>query len=75
MERQYNNNNKGALWISPKDKTDEDEDHPKLTGSIMVGNEEYRIAIFKNGDKNTAMEPDYNIALINSIPPTTSLFS
>lgn len=63
MEKKYDNNNKGALWISPKDKINENENYPKLSGSIIVDSKEYRISIFKNGYKDVPAKPDYNIAL------------
>ena len=53
----YDNNNKGALWI----KTAKNTGKKFMSGSIQIDNKLIKISVFKNDRKQNDNHPDYNI--------------
>jgi hypothetical protein len=49
MNKEYDNNNKGSLWLADK-KTVKGE--PYFNGNITIENKEYSITMFKNDSDN-----------------------
>jgi len=58
MAEQYDNTNKGALWIKTSAKW-----LKYLSGSLDVEWTEYRVSVFKNSTKKSPNAPEYNIVL------------
>ena len=53
----YDNNNKGALWVRVAKNTGK----KFMSGSILVDNKLIKISVFKNDRKQNDNHPDYNI--------------
>jgi len=58
MAEQYDNTNKGALWVKESKKW-----LKYLGGGLDVEWTEYRVSVFKNSNKKSANAPEYNILL------------
>jgi len=56
---EYNNNNRGALWLTKAKKTGQ----TYMRGEVIINGQKYYLSVFKNNKKQSEKHPDYNIVI------------